>query len=335
MEIFEYSSFDLDRPGLCLLRLLKGTDPLIECEFFQAWLDGDECDRIPYEALSYTWGSADTSASVRIGDKFHHVTENLYLALQHLRYPDEDRILWVDAICIDQSNLQERGHQVNQMRETYSRADRVLIWLGPATNDTDILLYSLKQLERQSTREWSLYDTRWTDTWSSLQLDMRSKHWNLANRQRVGMELLLKRSWFRRVWILQEVANASRATVCSGAKSVSARVSAVAPLLLGVHPEPHCQAVLDIMPGWSRESSWWSVRRDLRTLLLMFRNSDASDPRDKIYALLGMSSDCQDGHGMRVDYTKDEQQVVYDTANYLFGLYGYSYTLSALIAHII
>jgi hypothetical protein len=331
MSTFKYTPFDLDRPGIRLLRLLKGEDPLIECDLFQAWRDGDDIDSIPYEALSYTWGGNEKAASVQIGSQIQNVTENLYLALQHLRYRDEDRILWVDAICIDQNNLRERGHQVNQMRNIYSQAERVLIWLGSATDDTDILLDSLKQLEERSRRDWSIKDKRWFETWSSLQLEMQSEHWDLAYRQMEGLNSLLERPWFKRMWILQEVANASRATVCSGTKSVSARVFAITPLLLEVHPEPHCQAVLDIMPGWSRESSWWSAKRDLRTLLFKFRASEAGDARDKIYALLGMSSDCQDGCGLLADYTKNLSQVVHDATVFLFLVNDGSYTIASLV----
>jgi hypothetical protein len=168
MSTFKHTPFDLERPGIRLLRLLKGEDSLIECELFQAWHDGDDTDYIPYEALSYTWGGMEMAASVRIATQTHGVTENLYLALQHLRYRDEDRILWVDAICIDQSNSKERGHQVNQMRTIYTRADRVLIWLGPASDDAYVLLDSLKRLEQRSKRNWSLEDKRWPETWQSI-----------------------------------------------------------------------------------------------------------------------------------------------------------------------
>jgi hypothetical protein len=327
MSTFKYTPFDFERPGIRLLRLLKGEDPLIECELFQAWHDGDDTDTIPYEALSYTWGGAEKAASVQIGAENHDVTENLYLALQHLRYRDEDRILWVDAICIDQSNVEERGHQVNQMRNIYSQADRTLIWLGPATNDTDVLLDSLKQLEKESRRDWGLKDKRWMDTWVSLQFGMKSQHWDLANRQLKGLTSLLERPWFNRVWVLQEVANASRATVCSGAKSVSARVFAIAPLLLEIRPEPHCQAVLNIMPGWPRDESPWSAKRELRALLFMFRASEAGDPCDKIYALLGMCLDCPEDSGLRADYTKSLAQVVHDTMVFIFNLHDYCYTI--------
>ena len=139
------------------------------------------------------------------------------------------------------------------------------------------------------------------------------------------MECLLGRPWFKRVWILQEVANAKAAVVCSGTKSVSARIFALAPLLIGAKLEPHCQAVLDIMPGSSRKESWWSQKRDLYTLLLKFRGSEASDQRDMIYALLGISSDAQDTDNLRADYTKTVQQVVHDATSFLFSLTDFPY----------
>jgi hypothetical protein len=339
MSTFKHTPFDLERPGIRLLRLLKGEDSLIECELFQAWHDGDDTDYIPYEALSYTWGGMEMAASVRIATQTHGVTENLYLALQHLRYRDEDRILWVDAICIDQSNSKERGHQVNQMRTIYTRADRVLIWLGPASDDAYVLLDSLKRLEQRSKRNWSLEDKRWPETWQSLQPGVQDEYGKLLLdrqlRQRAGLASLLQRPWFRRVWILQEIANANRATICCGTKSVSARVFAIAPKLVNLYPEPHVQAVLDIMPGWSRENSWWSSKRDLRALLFMFRSSEAGDPRDKIYALLGMSSDCTGGAGMCADYTKDLSEVVCDTTIFLFNFRDRFYTMADLSNYII
>lgn len=98
--------------------------------------------------------------------------------------------------------------------------------------------------------------------------------------------------------------------------SVNARFFALAPFLLGIKPEYHCQAVLDIMPGPSRKNSWWNQRRDLHTLVVKFKYSEASDPRDKIFALLGIASD---GKRLLPDYTKRQRQVVDETSNLLFG----------------
>jgi hypothetical protein len=102
MDTFRYESINLDGPAFRLLRLRRGKELDVECELFQASLDSD--DPISYEALSYTWGGTEMSAAVRIDGRMLAVTENLYLALQYLRSQETDRILWVDAICIDQGN---------------------------------------------------------------------------------------------------------------------------------------------------------------------------------------------------------------------------------------
>jgi hypothetical protein len=289
---------------------------------YQAYLGGD--DTIPYDALSYTWSGTHKTHTVKVDGKYLDVTENLHSALQHLRSETVDKVLWIDAICIDQSNERERGHQVQQMCKIYSQAEEVIVWLGQATRKTNILLKSLQGLEESSTRNghgyrhWEL--EQWTQFWLSV-----PKHPDFELRD--GLDQLLSRPWFKRVWILQEIANAKRASILCGTKSVRAHTFALAPSLIGIKPERHCQAVLDIMPGSLREKTWWTENRDLYNLLLKFKESRASDPRDKVYALLGISSDAWDTQSLRPDYTKDLQKVIHDTSAFLFGPSDVSYKI--------
>ncbi|OAL49078.1 HET-domain-containing protein [Pyrenochaeta sp. DS3sAY3a] len=324
MASFEYESLDLERPTIRLLKLLKAKNSEncdIKCEIFEASFDDD--DLIPYEALSYTWGDTILSESVEVNGKSLAVTENLHVALLALR-STEDRILWVDAVCIDQSNIKERGHQVQQMANIYSQADRVIIWLGEGTIDTNLLLERLKRLEKESIKHpcsgWSNRDKRWIDLWLPVQLEIFLLYSNSTNRLRQGLADLMARPWFTRIWILQEVAYAKRAIICCGNESVSARIFTLASRLLNFRVNSHCQAVLDIMTGLSRKTSWWNSRRDLYTLLFKFQYSKASDPRDMIFALLGMCSDSQGPDMITADYTKDLSELVSDAARMLFGL---------------
>ncbi|KAF2467452.1 HET-domain-containing protein [Lindgomyces ingoldianus] len=321
MDSFKYEPIGLKGPAFRLLRLFKSAEPTIECELFQAWLHGDST--IPYEALSYTWGDKAIYEHIRINGRSLGITKNLYRALYNLRSQHTDRILWVDAICIDQANTSERGHQVQQMGKIYSQADGVIFWLGLPTRETNILMDSLNELQKEVAiypyKDWNPSDEHWATQWSSIQLGLSRQHSGLMAQQRRGMELLLGRPWFKRVWILQEVANSKRAEVCCGTKSIPASFFALAPSLIGMAPESHCQAVLDIMPGLSRKGSWWSQKRDLYTLLLKFKGSKASDERDMIYALLGISSDAHDTDILRADYTKTAKQVVHDAISFLFG----------------
>ncbi|KIM97281.1 hypothetical protein OIDMADRAFT_32297 [Oidiodendron maius Zn] len=218
--------------------------------------------------------------------------------------------------------MKERGHQVQQMGEIYKHAEQVIFWLGQATYETNVIIDTLRQLQIESRRyvckDWKLTDQRWLDVWMTAQSILKMKHADLIARQREGLRSLLDRSWFRRVWILQEVANARAALVYCGAKYVQARFLSLAPLLIGVIPETHCQAVLDILPGPARKDSWWGQSRDLYTLLRNFGRSEAQDERDMIYALLGMLSDTDKSDMLRPDYEKTAQELSLDVIHSLY-----------------
>ena len=119
------------------------------------------------------------------------VTLSVYEALQQIRSKHESRYLWIDAICIDQYNLQERGHQVQQMSLIYQKAERVVIWLGQGTEETDLVMDSMKQLH---------------NIFVEKEGDWRQLAWFWIKASPAGcyegMRLILSRPWFRRIWIL-------------------------------------------------------------------------------------------------------------------------------------
>ena len=80
----------------------------------------------PYEALSYTWGSAANLSEISVNGHAFLATENLFAALTRFRDATKSRSLWIDAICINQSSTEERSQQVRLMTEIYSKADQVL-----------------------------------------------------------------------------------------------------------------------------------------------------------------------------------------------------------------
>jgi len=92
------------------------------------------------------------------------------------------------------------------------------------------------------------------------------------------------------------------------------------PSLLGITLDFSCQSIIDIMPGALRDSSWWAKKRDLYTMLDKFRDSEATDPKDKIYALLSISSDACDTGLLRADYRKSLQDTLFDTVSFLLNL---------------
>lgn len=323
MASFEYDHLDMEKPSFRLLRLIKGHEPVIECEIIQSLFDDDEASTIPYEALSYAWGSTERSDIILANGRPLGVTNNLRLALSHLRCPDRDRILWVDALCIDQDNLRERTHQVGQMARIYGGAESVIFWLGAASYATNVAMNSLAALERLSAslawRGWKRNDERWRFLWTTkVQSRLAQRYADLVSLQCEGMRDLLSRPWYERVWIIQEVAKAKRGIVCCGGKSVSARIFALSPFLIPVRPSPQAQAVLSILPGQPQHDSWWTNRHDLYTLLHKFRHSKAHDPRDRVFALLGIV-DHQDVQRapLRPDYELSEQDVIRQVIAYL------------------
>ncbi len=103
-----------------------------------------ECQTPAYEALSYAWGSNQKTVNIRVegteGCRTLAVTSNLAEALQYLRYKNRSRILWIDAICVDQQNVQERGHQVSRMAGIFRGASPVVIWLGPNSASSTVAM---------------------------------------------------------------------------------------------------------------------------------------------------------------------------------------------------
>lgn len=111
---------------------------------------------VQYEALSYFWGAEEKSAKecvfVREADSDEtqkgtssvlEVRDNLFVALKHLRYKDMPRKLWIDAICINQTDLEERALEVRKMSQIYSLAQRTVIWLGPSVATTALAMQTI------------------------------------------------------------------------------------------------------------------------------------------------------------------------------------------------
>jgi hypothetical protein len=317
MMEFKYERISLKGPAFRLLRLLKGDSDSVHCELLESKLPplGEVGG---YEALSYTWGSESRPCEVMMNRRRMEVTKNAYLALRDLRYKEKDRVLWIDALCIDQNDDKERGEQVQQMGSIYSKAERVIIWLGEATYDTDYVMHYMKQLEKEGTKHASndqkISDKQWVNIWSAVVHSLSADQRDLLVE---GLRSLLRRNWFKRVWIIQEVASARVAEISCGGKSVSASIFALTLSSLEITPDPHCQPILDIMPGPLRNSSWWAKKRDLYTMLVKFCKSEATDPRDSIYALLGISSDACDTDFLKANYEKNLQDVIFDTTLFL------------------
>jgi len=176
------------------------------------------CDLLPiplskamgykYEALSYAWGTQDRDQDVKIKSQANRViavTPSLHAALERLHSSDEQRLLWIDQLCINQENLTEREDQVARMRDIYRKAKRAVVWLGEHEGDTDLLRDMYDQLS-------FLPPTK-----KDVNIIVKSNHEILRTLIGLGadgddrsqgrlevLERFLNRAWFRRAWVYQE-----------------------------------------------------------------------------------------------------------------------------------
>jgi hypothetical protein len=185
-----------------------------------------------YEALSYVWGGNADETMIEVvpsqSDGWSYNTvpwktaglpiqRNLHDALRQLRDPNTTRLLWVDAICIDQKNDNEKNQQIMRMADIYKYAQRVIVWLGGATSDSSMALRILGHIGNQIefSRDWSIApapgctEPKWCRLDDAAVIDERPETWDAV----LG---LLTRPWFDRLWVKQEIqlANPSAVIQC-------------------------------------------------------------------------------------------------------------------------
>lgn len=175
-----YSATPLTPNTTRVIRLLPQREPTttqIKCELFTYNLSGKQSgERHLYEAVSYVWGTGPRCHSITLNNCAFPVTENLHAALWHLRDQQLERVLWVDAVCINQDDNKEKERQIPLMRTIYAQAGRVIVWLGlPLDGHGDQALGNIRQAGGEGL-------TVMEDDYTSVMV-------------------LLRRDWFRRMWV--------------------------------------------------------------------------------------------------------------------------------------
>ncbi|KAK3114666.1 hypothetical protein LTR53_006795 [Teratosphaeriaceae sp. CCFEE 6253] len=167
---------------------------------------------VEYEALSYCWGESEYIRLVTINEVPYPITLNLYQALQHLRHETKAQSLWVDAMCINQHETGERSLQVSNMVRIYSKAARVVVWLGDAGPAADLAIPLLLRrcppddiidvLSRLEDDGHRLAKADFLASYLRALQHLCMPHLHDFSR---GLQDLLERPWYRRAWILQEI----------------------------------------------------------------------------------------------------------------------------------
>jgi Heterokaryon incompatibility protein (HET) len=266
--------------------LCKGTtDAQIECS-----LEVVSKHSLPeYEALSYAWGPQAKPTSVLLNQVPYLITQNLFEALQQLRYPEKDRMVWIDALAINQSDNSERGHQVKGMSQIYAKAEQVLVWLGIGDMDTRYAMDLLKE-------DPTTYATRFPPIMSYAEM--------IDNKDKTNVMLAMLHfsqiNYWKRLWVTQEVASARKAVILLGSKAVDYDVAILAldQLTATVLPGDYSSDVQQytfkyvvnnegphnlLAPGSMDKQIFISVKDWLGKYMHQY----CSDPRDLIFGLYG------------------------------------------------
>lgn len=240
-----YEPIDKSASDIRVLKLFSSNpnNPQVECELIKRPLD-DKIGRQPYEALSWCWGTSPDTAyiNVRKGGRIYakYVKPDLVSALRALRHYQNDRYLWIDAVCIDQNRAEEKNHQVEMMSDIYGKAERVCIWLGDHTKSSRLALGFIKNEVLQLQHFDDLCDKKADTT-----------KWN-------ALLELMQRPWFSRRWVVQEISLARKALIYCGTDKISWRKFAIA-VELFVEVETATHRLSEVMkkdpryyhvPGW-------------------------------------------------------------------------------------
>jgi hypothetical protein len=171
-----YSSLPPKHGNIRLLRLIpnKNATAGIKCQLFNYSLESGQGNHV-YEALSYVWGVSPETVPITIDGQSFDVKRNLHSALLRLRNHSMDRILWIDAICINQGNQEEKEDQIQFMARIYSEAECVVVWLGEDADDSNQALGDICTAAEEES------------------MDV------MHNNQKVIT--LLQRPWFERIWV--------------------------------------------------------------------------------------------------------------------------------------
>ncbi|KAF2831509.1 HET-domain-containing protein, partial [Ophiobolus disseminans] len=126
---FKYRPLDQTQPSIRLLSVLRkrSRDGLLECQMIPSTMSAK------YTCLSYVWGTENDHGGpfdILVDGERFAVRYNLYTFLEVARIKYFKKLLWIDALCIDQANVKERNKQVQQMGDIYSKAEMVIAWLG-------------------------------------------------------------------------------------------------------------------------------------------------------------------------------------------------------------
>ncbi|CZT24291.1 uncharacterized protein RCC_10012 [Ramularia collo-cygni] len=257
-----------------------------------------------YDAISYCWGTESPSREITSGNlKGFLISEHLWRALQRLRMANKERLVWIDALCIDQHNVVERNHQIALMRQIYTTAFRTIIWIGdlqgPARRNCSRAFADDDDTDLTLCVHPGLAETEHENAVEDLRRDLEQLQERNAGNGRADV-------WWRRLWTVQEFHFSTRSPS----------------VYIGPHAVKwiHFCALFDTFPRFSNPiGPFLKLQKDvpssLSELIIMTGPFHCSDPRDRVFALLGMAQHA--GKVLAPDYRRSVIRVIEDACMYL------------------
>jgi len=284
------------------------SDP-IECTICHENLsDGSLC----YEAVSYTWGNSGLTHIIHCNDAKQRlpVGRNCHAALRRLRLPKKYRKLWIDAVCINQEDLHERGHQVRIMRDVYDFASGVMVMLSDEIPDSRLLLDELVEIGKLLTPGADI--TRAPPSEAIV----------------LQLESLFEDPWFKRTWVLQEVYRKGLVTIVYGSTAIKSE--ALRYMYFGYKSMHGCagmqvsrtQLPLPFLIMSEGENGYSTPQFALWSRLYESRQCLATNPRDRVLALKSLVGPRQSDMDHLVDYTQSVEQCFRRVATFLLPVVG-------------
>lgn len=246
----------------------------------------------PFEALSYVWGDISSSSLIVLDYQSFGTGPNLYTALKSLQR-DEDRCLWVDALCINQADHQERSSQVEMMGSIFKRAFLVVVYLGEMTDGHSIAMDFQEAAGLDASLHWN----------PTLEPHIICHNMNTNSQALQGhISAFLSVPWIRRLWTVQEYCVAQKVVFQCGHRIINNDIVQACFNNYHIHRMTCCGEMRDYSSARGDTFSLSTCISTLRMLAIFrqtnnprylstisdFRYRQCLDPRDKIYGVLGL-----------------------------------------------
>lgn len=262
-----------------------------------------------YKAVSYTWEPRYPTRTILLNGKSMEIGDNLWQFLKMVEN-DYESYYWIDQICIDQANAEERNHQVRQMDEIFHGASQVVIWLGVGSESSDRAMDFI-----QATRKARIS----SHTWDA------QMHWtegfDTDDPPAIGLRGLFSRRYWSRLWVVQEIMVARHPMVLCGKKDATWEALEAFQDWTRINRKTtfnhfyttrymlpkHANLIIENKRQWGCGHNWTSAYRSLHHITSTYADFECQLLVDKVFGVLGLVAETD---RIDADYEEEEWHVI-------------------------